>query len=71
MQVALIKNRRQEFENELNALLLDGWRVVPGTFAIVSVEVVAHPNCPPHMVSPGGTTFDRTHFITLERHDIT
>lgn len=66
IQQIVLKGRQDEFEAEVNRLLLDGWRVVPGTFAVGTVEQVAAENAPPKYVTVGGTSFWSRYFITLE-----
>ncbi len=60
-----MNDRQDMFEQDVNALLMDGWRVVPGTFAVCSFEQAA--NATHRFQTPAGTTFRNKFFITLER----
>lgn len=58
---------RETFEREVNKMLMDGWKVVPGTWNVASIERIANDDTPRQMVGPRGTCFLPTYFITLER----
>lgn len=66
IQQIVMEMRPQIFADEVNKLLLDGWRVVPGTFQVASVEGTAGPNENPQFVTNRGTTFRREFFVVLE-----
>lgn len=69
-QQIVIEGRRDVFTEKVNALLMDGWRVVPGTYATHTVEKVADSLTPPHLVTPAGTVFLPFFFIAIERTEV-
>jgi hypothetical protein len=65
-QIVMVGGKKP-FAEEVNALLMDGWKVVPGTFAIAIIEQVSRPDFPHACVTPRGTVMLQQHFIVLER----
>lgn len=70
MQQIVVENSRQRFVEEVNALLMDGWRVIPGTTLIAGLEMVAYPDQPSRYTLPNGTTRVVQYSIVLERDDV-
>lgn len=56
MQQAIVSNSYIEFNRELNAVFMDGWKVVPGTFYINSVAIAPARHTRPEFILPDGTT---------------
>lgn len=54
---------------EVNGLLAEGWRVVPGSIYAVSLRAVPGPNSPPEQISPNGVRYVFNYFAVLERQD--
>lgn len=69
LQQAMAGVRLGEFLQEVNALLLDGWRVVPGTYYHTRVPTIARDNTPAIWVTANGTTYRDHYFIVLEREE--
>jgi hypothetical protein len=68
-QQIIVEGRRELFVSKVNELLMDGWRVVPGAYRVDTVEKVADPNTPAHLITPAGTVFLPFYFIALERSE--
>lgn len=59
------------FREEVNGLLLDGWRVVPGTYYHTRVLGMADERTPKHFIDEEGYTWRDHYFIALEReHEV-
>lgn len=71
MQQMLMLQSQRIFDQEINHLMMDGWRIVPGTFSASSHRVVAGPNDDPRYVLPDGTTYRSLLAAVLERDDVT
>lgn len=66
-QQALIHSSYGKFRTELNEHLMNGCKVVPGTFYAGSYEDFAVPNfTPPHFTRKDGTTIRTVFFVVLE-----
>jgi hypothetical protein len=69
IQQALSNGGRDKFFAELNALLLDGWRAVPGTFNHTRVPGVPTANTPARFINEHGVMFEPFFFIVIEREE--
>lgn len=69
MQQLVMRAGHKNFCDEVNALLLDGWKVVPGTMYVVSLPKVATEHTPPAYVL-GGLTFVQVHSVVLENENV-
>lgn len=58
------------FLNEVNGLLLDGWRVVPGTFSCSTNRVLADTRVPQQYVDQDGCCWRQTLFVVLEMDEV-
>ena len=54
------------FMAEVNEHLLNGWRVVPGTFSCTTARVLASPKDPPQFIDAEGCCWRQTLFVVLE-----
>lgn len=70
MQQLIVEHSRARFTREVNDLLMDGWRVVPGTTVIVGLEMIAFPDQPARYALADGTTRVVQYSIVLERDDV-
>lgn len=71
MQQLILMNQRDDFLKEVNGLLMDGWKVVPGTLVIGTMRVGALPTTPKHFVLPDGTTIFKNFSVVVENPDAT
>lgn len=69
MQQALMDFRSDRFMTNLNALLMDGWTIVPGSFYATSVEQ-ASVNVPERLRTPHGTFFDKVFFVCVQNDEV-
>lgn len=70
MQQALMDYRGDRFMDNLNALMMDGWRIVPGTFYATSVEQQASANVPDRFRTARGTCFDKVFVVCLQNDEV-
>ena len=69
MQQMLMDSNPHRFKREVNELLMDGWKVVPGTMHCASLPKVAGLNVPDRFVIEG-LTFLQVYSVTLENDDV-
>ncbi len=66
-QAAIMKDNRIDFYDELSAMLLDGWRIVPQTFSVQSRELAPRDGLGARYITARGTTFVSIWFAVVER----
>jgi hypothetical protein len=69
LQQVVIGTGIRGFLEEVNGLLLDGWRVVPGTFNCSTVCEAARPYDSREFVDPAGHTWRQRLFVVIERDE--
>lgn len=67
MQQTMMGTNRHIFMRELNEHEMNGWEVVPGTFAVHSVRRVAAATTFEHNRLPDGTTFEYVYSVTIRQ----
>ncbi len=60
----------RRFLEEINGLLMDGWRIVPGSYYHTRVPAVPRADTPTRFISRDGVTFEDSYFIAIERDEI-
>ena len=66
MQQALMDYDPRRFLDNLNAVLMDGWTIVPGSWGCGSVDQVPGPAVPAKYVFPNGRAIQRYFFCCVE-----
>lgn len=57
------------FTAEVNKMMADGWKIVPGSFYAGSLKAAPGPRTPPEQVTHIGVRFMFVYFAVLEHHD--
>lgn len=70
LQQVLADHSLLRFLANVNGFLLDGWRVVPGSYYHTRVEVVPDERTPGRYIGPHGMTYRDHYFIAIERDEI-
>ena len=70
MQQLVVQTSQFHFLREVNELLMDGWRVVPGTLCAYSVESPAHAKTHPADVLPNGRALRTVFMATVENEEV-
>jgi len=70
MQQVVVSNYQRQFYEELNALLMDSWRVVPNTMFATTMEIAADIHTPQKYILPNGKTVKQLFSIVIERDDV-
>jgi hypothetical protein len=70
VQAVVMNSSSRFFREEVNGLLLDGWRVVPGTYYHTRVLGLADERTPRHFVDEDGCTWRDHFFIAIERDEV-
>lgn len=68
MQQLIMDTNPHRFQKEVNALMMDGWKVVPGTMYGVSLPKVAGINVPERFIIEG-LTFIQVYSVVLENEE--
>lgn len=70
LQQIIIANSMSHFLKEVNGLLLQGWTVVPQTFAHTSVRQVPGPRVPDQYIGRAGEHWERSFFVVIQRTEV-
>jgi hypothetical protein len=70
VQQVIHGHSRERFHAELNELLLDGWRVVVGSYNFTRVPGVPSANTPARYINEHGVTYEPHYFIAIEREEL-
>lgn len=70
MQQLVVQSSQFHFAREVNELLMDGWRVVPGTAFSGSVEIVPRERTHPGDILPNGRALRPVYMVAVEREDV-
>jgi hypothetical protein len=65
-QRIIVHGSQLAFEKQVNKLMEEGWRAVPGTTYFGSVKATPNANTRPEHIEPGGSTNRIVYSIVLE-----
>lgn len=70
MRQMLLENSQFHFCRQVNELLADGWRVVPGTMFCGSLEFAPRERTHPGDILPNGRALRSVYAVVLENDDV-
>ena len=70
MQQLIMRNSQKNFHEEVNALLMDGWRIVPGTLYATTIEKAGTPDPQCWYRLPDGRSLQPVFCVVVENDEV-